>query len=167
MENFTKIIKLVISWLMTLIIIVGSLFVFLFVIGIVPYVVLSGSMEPTIETGSLCFINKHVKYDDIKVGDVVAYTASTTANVTHRVVNITDEGFETKGDRNDTTDGISVNKDNYIGKNVFSIPKIGFAVRTLQTARGRIIIITLVIVVLIAGFCFDDKKEKKSVGKEE
>ena len=28
------------------------------VCGIVPYVVLSGSMEPTIETGSVCFINK-------------------------------------------------------------------------------------------------------------
>ena len=159
---FLKIIKSIISLLMTLIIVVGSIFVILFVVGIVPYVVLSGSMEPTVETGSLCFVNKHTKYEDIKVGDIVAYASSLDSNVTHRVINITEEGFETKGDRNDISDGITVNKNNYIGKNIFSIPKVGFLVSALQTARGRIIVITLVIVILIASFCFDDKAVKRT-----
>ena len=156
MKFFTKIIKAIISLLMTLIIVVGSIFVILFMVGIVPYVVLSGSMEPTIETGSLCFINKHVKYEDINNEDIIAYTTNTKANVTHRVINITEEGLETKGDRNDISDGVSVNESNYIGKNIFSIPKVGFLVSALQTARGRIIVITLVIMILIASFCFDD-----------
>ncbi len=164
---FIKMIKSIISLMMTLVIIGGIIFVILFVVGIVPYVVLSGSMEPTIKTGSLCFINKHTKYEDIKTGDIVAYSADNNANVTHRVINITEEGFETKGDRNDSSDGITVHESNYIGKNVFSIPKIGLMVKVLQTTRGKIIIVTLVIVILIACFCIDDKPGKRSVSKEE
>ncbi len=162
---FLKIIKSIISLLMTLIIVVGSIFVILFVVGIVPYVVLSGSMEPTVETGSLCFVNKHTKYENIKVGDIVAYASSLDSNVTHKVINITEEGFETKGDRNDISDGVSVNESNYIGKNVFSIPKVGFLVSALQTARGRIIVITLVIMILIVSFCFDDSAVRRTVGE--
>ena len=53
-----KIVKGIINVLMMLIIVNGGLFLILYAFGIVPYVVLSGSMEPTIETGSVCFINK-------------------------------------------------------------------------------------------------------------
>ena len=61
-----KIIKGIINVLTTLIIVIGGIFLILYVCGIVPYVVLSGSMEPTIETGSVCFINKHTSFDSIK-----------------------------------------------------------------------------------------------------
>ena len=57
-----KIIKSILNIIMTIIIIVGSVFVILFCIGIQPYVVESGSMQPDIPTGSLCFINKKVMY---------------------------------------------------------------------------------------------------------
>ena len=167
MKIFIKIVESIISILMSLIIVGGIIFILLFVIGIVPYVVLSGSMEPTIETGSLCFVNKRAKYEDIKTGDIIAYTSNNNANITHRVINITEEGFETKGDRNDSSDGVIVKKDNFIGKNIYSIPKVGFLVKTLQTSRGRIIVITLVIVILITCFCVDDKNGRRSVRKEE
>ena len=45
MEKAQKVIKVLVSALMTLIIIVGSIFIFLFVIGIEPLVVESGSMR--------------------------------------------------------------------------------------------------------------------------
>ena len=61
-----KVIKGIINVLTTLIIIIGGIFLILYICGIVPYVVLSGSMEPTIETGSVCFINRHAKYNSIK-----------------------------------------------------------------------------------------------------
>ena len=158
-----KIIKSSINVLSTLIIIIGVIFIGLYAFGITPYVVLSGSMEPTIETGSLCFINKHAAYSSIRVNDIIAYRAPTGANVTHRVVRITSEGFETQGDKNNTSDGFSTNQNNFLGKNVFSIPKLGYAVREMQTTTGRIIVVTTAIVILAASFLMDDTKRKSRI----
>lgn len=118
-------------------------------------------MSPTIETGSLSFINKHYNYNKVKNNDVIAYTALTGNKVTHRVINITEQGFETKGDKNEVSDGISVNESNYIGKNVFSIPKLGYFVRLMQTPRGKIIVVTLAIAIVLSGFLVDDKERKR------
>lgn len=161
MERVIEVVNVSFNTLMTIILIFGILFVVLFVIGIEPFVVVSGSMEPSIKVGSLCFINKHTKYSDIKVQDIIAYTAITGNKVTHRVVNITDEGMETKGDRNNISDGISVTEKNFIGKNVFSVPRLGFMVSAMQTPRGKIITITIAIVIFVAAFFVDDGKGKR------
>ena len=50
MNCFIKVIKALVNALMTVIIIIGSLFVLLYLIGIEPFVVESGSMEPEIKT---------------------------------------------------------------------------------------------------------------------
>ena len=52
--------------------------------GVDQYVVLSGSMEPAIPTGSVVFVNSHDK--DVKVDDVFTYSVETKdgeLNVTH------------------------------------------------------------------------------------
>lgn len=90
--------------------------------NIEPRIVLSGSMEPKIHTGSICFINKKVPYDKIKTGDIIAFKAGKNTMVTHRVISVTNAGFETKGDANKVSDGISTNKTNYRGKTILSIP---------------------------------------------
>ena len=161
MDKTLKVIKAVINALMTMILIFGIIFVLLYVIGIEPFVVESGSMQPTIQTGSLSFINKNVDYEKIKENDVIAFRAQTGNLVTHRVIKITDVGFETKGDSNDISDGVSTTKDNYIGKNIFSIPKAGFLVKIIQTPRGKIILITFIILILIYGFLFGENKKTK------
>ena len=161
MDKTLKVIKAIINALMTMILIFGIIFVFLYAIGIEPYVVESGSMQPIIQTGSLSFINKNVAYDNIKENDVIAFRAQTGNLVTHRVIKITDAGFETKGDSNDISDGVSTTKDNYIGKNIFSIPKAGLLVKIIQTPRGKIILITFIILILIYGFLFGENKKTK------
>lgn len=129
MEKVQKVIKVLFDTLMTLILIVGIIFIFLFIIGFEPLVVESGSMQPSIQTGSLSFINKHAKYQDVKENDIIAFTASSGDKVTHRAISVTDKGIETKGDRNDRLDGITTTESNFIGKNVFSIPKLGYKVK--------------------------------------
>ena len=161
MNKLVNVIKALVNVLMTLILIVGITFIVLYVIGIEPFVVESGSMEPTIHTGSISFVNKHVKYDSIKENDVIAFTLPTGNKATHRVIKITDEGFETKGDNNQNSDGISTTRQNYIGKNVFSIPKAGYLIKQTQTARGKIILITIIVIILLSGFLLDDSKNKK------
>ena len=90
-----KIIKGIINVLTTLIIVIGGIFLILYACGIVPYVVLSGSMEPTIETGSICFINKHADIKKIKENDIIAFKHNNGTLVTHRAVEITDSGIQT------------------------------------------------------------------------
>ncbi len=160
MKMFLKVIKVLLNTLITIILIFGTLFIILYVIGIEPYVVETGSMEPGIQRGSLSFINTHVDYDSINENDVIAFSLSSGKKVTHRVIKKTDEGLETKGDSNNISDGISTTRDNYFGKNIFSIPKLGYLVMIIQTARGKIILGTAIIVLLIVGFLFGDSKEK-------
>ena len=160
-----KIIKGLINVLTTLIIVVGVIFIGLYIFGITPYVVLSGSMEPTIKTGSLCFINKHVKYENIKEKDIIAFKSSGTL-VTHRVDEINDYGFVTKGDNNDNQDGGLVTKDNFVGKNIFWIPKVGYAVKLVQSTKGKMIFGTCIVLLFMAGLLLGEDKKKVSKDKE-
>ena len=155
-----KIIKKIIDILTTLIICVGGLFLILYIFGIVPYVVLSGSMEPTMETGSLCFINKNTNIEKIKADDVIAFKMKDGTLVTHRAIEINDSGIVTKGDNNKVADSNVVTKENFVGKNLFWIPKVGYVVKAFQTTKGKIITVTLIILLLVFGFLFGEDKKK-------
>ena len=161
MKKFLKILNFVFNSILTFIIIIGIVFISLYIIGIEPSVVQSGSMEPQIQTGSLCFINKLVKYEEIKENDVIAFKLPTGVGVTHRVIKINADGFTTKGDNNETEDLIKTTKENYIGKNVFSIPKVGYIIKLLQTPRGKIIFGTLILVIFLAGILIGEPSKKK------
>ena len=156
-----KIIKGIINVLTTLIIVIGGLFLILYVCGIVPYVVLSGSMEPTIETGSLCFINKHAKFIGLKEKDIIAFKTKDGTLITHRVIEINDNGVKTKGDNNGDADGGYTTANNYVGKNIFWIPKVGYVVKAFQTTKGKIILITCIVILFVVGMLFGDDKKKK------
>ena len=86
--------------------------------------VVTGSMEPTIPTGSLILM-KHVDMDVVKLGDIICFKAQDTAifgkMMTHRVMEILpakDNGvmFMTKGDANIALDGYLVTSTNFVGK---------------------------------------------------
>ncbi|MBR3490410.1 MAG: signal peptidase I [Bacilli bacterium] len=155
-----KIVKKIINVLTTIIICVGGLFLILYILGIVPYVVLSGSMEPSIETGSVCFINKHAKFEDIKEKDVIAFKMKDGTLVTHRAIEINDSGIVTKGDNNKDADNNIVTKGNFVGKNLFWIPKVGYVIKAFQTTTGRIIAAALILLLLVSGFLFGDDNKK-------
>lgn len=155
-----KIVKKIINVLTTIIICVGGLFLILYILGIVPYVVLSGSMEPSIETGSVCFINKHAKFEDIKEKDVIAFKMKDGTLVTHRAIEINDSGIVTKGDNNKDADNNIVTKGNFVGKNLFWIPKVGYVIKAFQTTTGRIIAAAIILLLLVSGFLFGDDNKK-------
>ncbi len=156
-----KIIKGIINVLTTLIIVVGGIFLVLYFMGIVPYVVLSGSMEPTIETGSLCFIDTNAKYQNIQKKDIIAFKMKDGTLVTHRAISIDSDGIHTKGDHNKDQDGGVVTKKSFVGKNLFWIPKIGYLVVACQSPKGRIIVLTCVVLLFVSGFLFGEDNQKK------
>ena len=120
----------------------------MYAMGIKPYITMSGSMEPSIHTGSVCFVNTKADYDDIEAGDVIAFRTYTGKLVTHRAIAVTDTGIETKGDNNDVSDGISTTTANFSGKTLFSIPYLGYAMKYLQQPAGKIIIAVIVIAII-------------------
>ena len=154
-----KILKSIINIILTLFIIVGISVLIAYIIGIKPYVVMSGSMEPNIKIGSVSFVNTRYPYKKIQVGDVIAFKRDTIF-ATHRVVEITDEGFITKGDANNIADGKIVSQNEYVGKNILSIQKLGYIIQATQTKAGKVILITTIVFILACAF-FVIKPEEK------
>lgn len=98
------------------------------IMGLKPVVVLSGSMEPAIKTGSLAFIDTSDRV--VCEGDVISFRSGDLL-VTHRVVEITGDGYRTKGDNNDTADAGIVKDSSLEGKILFSIPGAGYFLKTI------------------------------------
>lgn len=113
-----------------------ALFVFLFsanlagLVGIYDYIVISGSMEPSIPTGSVAVVDHNVPFDDIQVGDVIIFKCD-DMNIIHRVVGETvvngQKRLSTKGDANEREDDFITTEENYCGKALFHIEKLGYA----------------------------------------
>lgn len=134
----------------------------LFVCGVHPYITMSGSMEPEIHTGSVCFVNTKADYNIIQIGDVIAYETSLGELVTHGVIGVTPEGLRTKGINNEVSDGISTTAENFRGKILFSVPYAGYVLKALQHPQVFSAVIVLIASIFLFGSiasCFA-KKEK-------
>ncbi len=130
----------------------AGVFFVLFFTTFRPFVVLSGSMEPEIRAGSICFVNVRASYDEIEEGDIIAFRSSTGMSVTHRAVAVTEAGVETKGDANDTSDGITTTGENFIGKTTASVPYLGYGVMFLKTARGKVLLFSVIFAAVMLMF---------------
>lgn len=121
----------------------------IYVFGHKPYIISTGSMEPTLKVRGLVVI-KQIPYEDIKVDDIISFVPEEVGkNVCHRVVEIIDEGFITKGDNNYKNDMGIVTKDEYKGKLVFY--SNAFANLYYSITQGnRVVVIVLTILLIIA-----------------
>jgi signal peptidase len=104
--------------------------------------VYTGSMEPAIPVGGIVVI-KPVNPETLREGDIICFRLSESTSVTHRIINVTDEGFKTKGDANEDPDQGIVEKENIIGKVIFIIPFIGYLGYFVRTPIGFILLIIL------------------------
>lgn len=141
----------------------------MFAFGIKPYITMSGSMEPNIHTGSVCFVNTKADYNEIEPFDIIAYRTGAGGLVTHRVIAITDEGMETKGDNNDGSDGISTTPENFHGETLFSVPYVGYGLKALQDPRNFSVIIIAMVLIFAYSKLNDhfEKQEEKEKAKSE
>lgn len=135
----------------TLVIVSGIALALVYACGIRLYHVKTGSMAEQIPEGSLCFVSTFSRYESIESGDVIAFRANDDMLVTHRAVGITEEGIITKGDANNTNDSDPVTKENYIGKTVYSVPKLGAALAKMKGTKGLVCGAMIIILLLAAG----------------
>ena len=126
--------------------------VVLYLLKIKPYVVTTGSMQPAIPVHSICFVNENIPLETIEIGEVISFRIGDNILVTHRITDIQDDEYFTKGDANNTEDASSVTKENYIGKTILVFPKVGIILIYLHSKRGKIVAVTLMILLLILSF---------------
>lgn len=133
------------------------------------YVIVSGSMEPSIKIRDAIVI-KRSEEEEINVGDVVTYRSTDPSYygilITHRVRAINERDgekiFITKGDNNETIDRSPVTYDQIQGKVVMRIPKIGYIKYFLIDYYGWIITILIPSVAIVS---YDIVKILKSTNK--
>jgi signal peptidase len=121
--------------------------------------VLSGSMEPGIQTGSIIAVQKVTDGSNFKKGDVITFMEEENKLITHRITDRTKTGdsvlYTTKGDNNNAPDRDPVMAENVVG--VYSgvtIPYVGYLINFAQSPNGSIVFLILpgVIMLIYAGF---------------
>ncbi len=102
--------------------------------------VLTGSMEPSLDIGSLV-VSRPADPESIVVGDIITFRPNSgdKTTVTHRVVGIERNSplrFLTKGDANVSLDPFTVSARNLVGKVYFNAPYWGYFTEFLKTPWG-------------------------------
>lgn len=117
------------------------------VFGYQMYIVLSGSMSPAFDAGSLIFL-KPENPENIAVGDIITFRPPSGEGelTTHRVVQINREGglsFITRGDANDVNDQHPVMADKLVGRVEYSVPYAGYLMSFGQSKTGIICLVMI------------------------
>lgn len=140
---------------------------------LLPYqalVVRSGSMAPTIPTGSVAFYRK-IDASKVKVGNVIVFSRPDNPNerVTHRVYRIgkspTGRYFETKGDANGAPDNWRVPAVGTGWIESVHVPVVGYALYDLQSSLGRLLLLVIpaaLLGLITIGEIWRDRKHPES-----
>jgi signal peptidase len=107
------------------------------------FTVVSGSMEPEIQTGSVLFTYK-ASPESISVGDTITFRNG-DGFTTHEVISKNNSNgeiaFRTQGIANTSPDPWEVTEDEIKGKKLISIPLLGYFIVWAGTTEGLIFLI--------------------------
>ena len=116
------------------------------------FVVVSGSMEPSIPVGSSVVTDK-VHWTTLKQNDVITFVQRSNDVVTHRIIELVNDnsgpGFKTKGDANKSEDPEIIRPVNILGKVLYNVPLAGYIIFYTNQPLTRLGI--LVVAIIIAG----------------
>lgn len=139
-----------------------------FAFKIKPATVMSNSMHPTFEVGSVVFIDQKASIGNgIEIGDPIAFEINDNF-ITHRLVEeklvseggIMEKQLVTKGDNVETVDPWPLKEDQVIGKVIFNIPFIGYLFYALSTRQGMIVGLGIVVCLILSTFLISTKKDE-------
>lgn len=108
--------------------------------------VLSGSMEPAIQTGSVISIKETGADHHFAKDDVITFITDDDMIVTHRINQVQNDGksYITKGDANDAVDLEPVRQENIIGMySGFTIPYLGYVANFVNSGKGAALLFIL------------------------
>ncbi|MEK5214615.1 signal peptidase I SipW [Psychrobacillus sp. FSL H8-0487] len=107
--------------------------------------VLSGSMEPDIQTGSIIGVKLAEEKNNFKKGDVITFQEEKIL-ITHRITEVVESGdsilYRTKGDNNNAEDMNPVISDNVVAQYTgFTVPYVGYFVNFSQSKNGALLLL--------------------------
>lgn len=136
------------------------------IIGFRPIIINGGSMLPTLTWGDIIIVYKPAQ-NEFKVGDILTYQFGSGTLVTHRIIDIDENGyFYTQGDNpNNDPDGypISYNKEadkpTVVGKTIYALRATGQVITWLTSIPNLIAFVSGICVLIQINknskeFCF-------------
>ena len=123
------------------------------VLGYMPMIVLSGSMSPVFETGSVVVIKAVDNPAAMEEGDVICYLLDGKA-ITHRITEVETDGtgvrYVTRGDANNAEDRLAVYPDQIQGEYTgLHMEGLGDICMFMQTTTGMILFVICPLVGLL------------------
>lgn len=109
-------------------------------------IVKSGSMEPTIPTGSIVLVQPQAQY---AIGDIITFGPDTKSEIptTHRIIDYRMENgvemIQTKGDANEEADPQLIMERDIIGKVMVHAPYVGFVIDFARQPLGFALLIAI------------------------
>lgn len=163
-KTFKYAVNIIISVMVALVVIAALCLFCMGFFGMHVYSVVSGSMEPNINVGSLIVV-KETEFSSLEEQDVITYVLSNGVPCTHRIVSIDSQKqcVITKGDANDVEDA-PVYAGNIVGKVVVNIPLLGYVMYFVQNPPGMYIVIAIAALIVALTFIpdiFMQKNNKK------
>lgn len=129
------------------------------VFGYKAYRITTDSMAPSINAGDVTIVKK-VQEEKLQVGDVITFQQQAKV-ITHRITNIEEQDgkkvYTTKGDNNNLEDNEKIEYASIEGKNVLTIPKLGYIINMLE---NQIVFLLIILILLILLFFKIEKNEK-------
>ena len=136
------------------------------------YVVMSGSMLPTIQVKDIV-VTKKVPEEKLEVGDIITFISPDTRfggiSVTHRIIekyydeSIGSYSYRTQGDNNNIADSVLVPNKNILRKVILKVPKLGYLQDILSSKGGLIIVVLIPCLVILS---YDIMKLLKKAGQK-
>ena len=125
--------------------------------GSVPLTVLTGSMSPTFDPGSVVVV-RPVPTDELQIGDAITFQerSGEATVVTHRIISIAfaadgTRRFVTQGDANGAADPEPVQEAQVRGKVWYSVPLVGYAATAVDPAQRELVVKALAGMLLVYG----------------
>lgn len=139
--------------------------------------VLSGSMEPGIQTGSIIAVKPGGDMTRFKEGDVITFQEDENKLITHRITEVIDSGeevmYRTKGDNNNAVDINPVLSENIVAEYTgFTIPYVGYFIDFAQSKNGSALLLILPGLILLGYSGFNiwqtlSQLEKKHIASDD
>lgn len=133
--------------------------------------VLSGSMEPGIQTGSIIAVKTGGDMTRFGEGDVITFMDDQRRMITHRIVEVVENNgstmYRTKGDNNEEMDQDLVLSQNVVAEYTgFTIPYVGYVADFVQSKNGIILTVILPGVLLLVYSAFSIWKSLSLLEKQ-
>ena len=120
-----------------------------------PLVVISGSMEPTLNVGGILYYHDK-DYQDYEVGDILVYKLEDHI-ISHRIDDVTENGIITKGDANNTYDNLIVSKNQILCQGTdWCIPFLGYYADFIYTHKY---LLWICLIIILVDMIVDKKKK--------